>query len=661
MAIIFDVETRSEIDLKRVGAWIYSKHHTTKVLCLAYKIDGGETKVIDFREESSIPSDFRQALDGGSRLLAFNTSFEQAIYLNILSERHNWPPVHFSRFLCIQAHAAQFSLPRSLEGVSDALGLKDGKDKEGHRIMLQLCKPKKPSKKDPSLWYDDDERYSKLLSYCKKDVDVTYNIRNKLMQLTNEKNYFIRQFTQFPSKELRIFTLNSEINLRGVKCDISSAEHALVLINKHSEILTKELEEITDGEITSIGQVAKIVEMFHKKGIHIPDLKKENVELWLGRTKGKYKRILEIRQQLGKSSIKKIKAMLERSDDAGRIRDLILYYGASRTGRFSGKGIQVQNLIRPCLTEDEIAEAIDMLKERVDYLQFIRRFPNLLDAISSCLRGFLIPDKGHVFFDSDFSAIEARVIFWLANEEIGLEMYRQGIDIYKDMASNIYGKAVTFVTKLDRQLGKQAILGCSYGLGKVKFRATCQGHGMDVSEELADTAIKSYRKKFSKVVDFWYRVEKCASISILNPGRRINCGKVSFYTHREYLYICLPSGRALAYHSPRVQHLYGNKFEITYKGYSSQVKKFEEQRTWGGKLVENITQAVARDFMTEAMLRVDEKGYPIVFTVHDQVICEVDELSGNSEEFTKLMEIVPKWGEGCPIIAETQVTKRFKK
>ena len=662
-SVIIDFETRSKADLKKIGAWNYSLHESTEPLCMAYKIDDEETKIIDFRVTTELPQELKTIFKKRKYTIeAFNHFFEYSIWNNLMAGKYGWPTIALDNFRCTQARALQFSLPTSLEDVGQALGMDIQKDKEGHKVMMQMCKPRKPSKKNPSVWWDDDERYTKLLAYCVQDVNTTYAIRKKLVALTKAKNSFVKRVSKFKSNELEVFKFNSRLNLRGVYCDKHLAKRALDIIKKHEEFLNEELKRITEGEVETAGQVAKIIEILHNLKVYIPNLQAKTVSEWVERDiPEKAKIILDIRKQLSKSSTKKIKTMLEKSSIDGRIRDILVYYGARRTGRFAGAGIQVQNFPKPSLDEGQIEDVISLLNNDVDYHDFHTKYPQVLEAISSVLRGMLRAPEGNKFYDSDFSSIEARVLFWLADEKDGLEVYREGRDIYKEMAGKIYNKSPIIITKDERQLGKQAVLGCGYSMSPKKFKETCNSYNMDVSEQMAKLAVKSYRETFSKVVNFWKEMNDASVEAVLKRGTIVSVRNIHFMRKHDWLFLCLPSGRCLTYHMPDIEVNNWGKPNITYMGWSSQVRKYERQRSYGGKLVENITQAVARDIMVEAMLKVEKSGYPVVFTVHDQVVSEVKDDYGTVEDYNKLMESMPIWAKDAPITAETDECRRFKK
>lgn len=333
----------------------------------------------------------------------------------------------------------------------------------------------------------------------------------------------------------------------------------------------------------------------------------------------------------------------------------------------SGKLIQPQNFPRGSLKEEEVKLAFDRLN-RGGYENFRKHYPDLLDAISSMLRGFIKAKSGKEFVSADFSSIESRALFWLSDDEEGLRIYSTHGKIYEEMAGAIYNKKYTEIKKgtFERQLGKQATLGCGFGMGHKKFGITCEGYGMDVSADLAKFTVTAFRAKFPGVVKFWHELERAATMAVKNPGKAFSAGKkIAFKTARGFLWARLPNGRFLAYYKPRLKVKttpWGEqKLVVTYMGTNSQTKKWERQSTYGGKLCENVTQAVARDLMAEAMVRLEDKGYPVVMTVHDEVVSEVPEGLGTVNEFELILNQVPKWGKGIPVESEGWRGRRFKK
>jgi DNA polymerase len=395
------------------------------------------------------------------------------------------------------------------------------------------------------------------------------------------------------------------------------------------------------------------------QGVDMPNMTQSTVSHTLTNCKlpDNVRRLLEIRQQLSKTSTAKYQALNIATDINGRLRDLLLYHAAS-TGRWGGRMFQPQNLPRGNVKN--VDECIEILSTR-DIHTLKRRYSDVMGAISSCLRGMIIAKKGHNLIVADYSSIESRIVLWLANDEAALKKYRNKVDLYVDMAMHIYKK--NDISENERHLGKTTILGCSYGMGHKRFKETCKSQGLEISDETAELAVWAYRQTYKLVRQMWYNQEK-AAIKATKSKKLISCGIVKWGVVGEFLYCRLPSGRCLAYHKPEVVEV--KKFneakeQLTYLGTNSITSKYERQGTWGGKLVENITQAVARDVLAEAMIRCEKAGYKIVLSVHDELVAEVPVGFGSSEGFIDLMTVLPSWAEGCPIEAEGWRGMRYRK
>ena len=688
--INLDFETKSACDIKKAGAWRYSRDESTEVLCFAYRIDGGPIEIwspflSDF-DDNKIPQDLREAIGEGATIHAWNSFFEFSIWNNVLSEFPGFMKLPLSRFMDTAAKAAALALPRNLEEGAKAIGLPIEKDMTGRRLMLKMSKPRKARKEekkqilsDPNiialddggfehcpgggphgekfyLWHEEPADILRLFEYCKKDVEVESAVATRILNLP------------WSDSERNLWLFDQRVNLRGVPIDIDMVGKALGFLAKYFRELLGELKEITNGEVTTAGQRARILAWLEKRGVVLEGLTKDHVTAALkdDSIDAKSKRVLEIRLLLGKTSTKKLESMLKCVDQAdGRVRGTLLYHGAS-TGRWSGRLIQPQNFPRGSLKEDEVLLAFERLN-RGGYENFREHYPDLLDAISSMLRGFIKAKKGREFIAADFSSIESRALFWLAKEEAGLEVYRTHGKIYEDMAGTIYNKSIDQIGKgsFERQLGKQAVLGCGYGMGGPKFQTTCEGYGMDVSKDLAKFTVSAFRAKFPDVVGYWRLLENAAIMAVKNPGKAYPANSVAFKVAKGFLWARLPSGRLLAYYKPRLKAKetpWGEKkLAVTYMGLNSQTRKWERQSTYGGKLCENVTQAVARDLMAEAMTRLEANHYPVIMTVHDEVVSEVPEGFGTVNEFELLLNTLPKWASKLPVESEGWRGKRFKK
>lgn len=655
-----DFETRSEIDLKSAGPWVYAEHESTEILCLAWKWDDRPVElwsegIMNQWKTIDVPWTLRLALLGAEDLIeAHNVGFERAIYEKILVDRLGWPRINPKRFRCSAALASSYALPRALGDGGDALGLNVTKDAEGRRIMLKLCKPRKPSKNDKRKYFDDEEDFQKLFGYCQRDVESEKAISDNLEPLS--------------PFELKVWRLEQKINARGVFCDLDAVRGALELIETLDRRAKKRTKEITKGKVSSPLQVGELRKWILSRGIPIPNLQRLTVEEFLKRDlPGDVRRVLDLRLSMSKSSTRKYKAMIDRASRDSRIRSLLLFNGAERTGRFSGTGIQIQNFPKGSLSSEMVEIAIEAIKERdLEWIEFLWSDP--MSVFSSCLRGVLSAPPGKELIAADFSSIEARVLFWLAGQKDGLRMFREGADIYVNMAQAIFNAPASKIGPKKRDLGKRTVLGCGYQMGGPKFRETCRTQGgVIISEELSETAVRTYRERYPKVPELWSAIEKAAKATV-GSGIETTVGKLGFERDNRFLYMKLPSGRRLCYYDPKIETVEvrsGDRVwdsdQLTYMGVNSQSKKWERLSSYGGKLTENATQATARDLLVFSMLNIEKAGFPIVLSIHDEIVSEIEEGSRSVEEFVEIMTRGPKWSKGIPIAAEGWRGKRFKK
>jgi DNA polymerase bacteriophage-type len=646
--ISIDFETRSEADLKKTGSWVYSLHPTTEVLCLAVKFRDNPVRLIlpDEIERNGFCL-IQAAIQQGEQVEAHNAFFEKAIWQNIMVKRYGWPEIKPEQWRCSASKAAYHALPRSLGGAGQTLGLDVTKDDEGRRVMLQLCKPRTKGTKIYFEKEDHPDKFKTLYDYCKSDVESEHALSKRLGDL--------------PAKELAVWQLDQKINMRGVPIDIDAVDAALKILSEYTTKLAAEIDIITEGAIQTIGQRAKIIEWSASRGEILTGLTKDDVAKALPNIKdAKVKRLLEIRQGLSKTSTAKYEAMKNSTAPDGRIRDVLMYHGAS-TGRWTGKLVQFQNLPRGNIKD--MATAIDLIKQgSLSAVEMLT--DDVMGFMSGAIRGMVKAPEGKQFLVADFAAIEARVLGWLAGSEKMLNQFRQGQDLYKDMASNIYRVDVKDVTPEQRQLGKAAILGAGYGMGAPKFFETCLSWGIKVHEGLAKTAINTYRSTYHDVRSLWQDQEKAAHTAV-RTGKKITAGKTAWFVEDDFLKCQLPSGRCLHYYKPELREKetdWGMSIELSYMAEKN--GKAFRNGTYGGKLVENITQAVARDLMAEAMIRIEDEGFEIVLSVHDELIVEVPlqtALQNPLERFCNLMAATPDWATDCPVEAEGWSGINYKK
>jgi len=655
--LILDYETRSECDLKKTGAYEYSNHPTTEILCVAWRFGTKDTLTKNRVQcwTPQIPAPYgelvRALLDNRVYLVAHNAFFEQVITRFVLSRiihKEGIKNIPIERWICTAAQAAALSIPRSLEGASLALGLRHQKDVEGRKLMLKMCKPRRPSRENPSRWHETPEDIERLMDYCKKDVEAETELFLKLPRLTPQ--------------ERKIWCLDQTINWRGFGVDRHLVDRALDLIDEEKYYLNKETRELTKGfPPSSTTQRESLLCWIEQEGFFLPDLKAKTVADTLkeGYITGDCKRLLEIRQAISKSSTAKYEAFEARSRTDGRIRDHLVYH-AAHTGRWGGAGIQPQNFPRGHLKNASLAS--ESIKDGdLELIRLLYGDPMLV--FSSCLRSVIQASPGMTLYCADYNAIEARVLFWLAEHKDGLKAFREERDLYCEMASVIFNREITKADEKERFIGKQTVLGCGYQMGWKKFMGTCDTLGQPVEQDIAERAIDAYRSTHSPVATLWGKMERIAIAACQNPGKRFKTNRLSWFKRGDFLYCELPSGRRFAYYGAEVKHeltSWGERApRLYYWGTNQKTRQWESLATYGGKLTENIVQAISRDLMAESMLRHTRAGYDILLTAHDEELAE--KKNGDLKEFIEIMSELPSWAEGLPIKVSGWEGPRYKK
>lgn len=723
-----DFETRSPVDLKKCGAWVYAEDDRTEAMCLSYLLPWMSEPALwhmaheqHLIAESDPPEDLFRFIRSGGLVEAHNAFFERAIWENIMMPRYGWPKISSPQWRCSAAKAAAWSLPRDLDGATRAAGLAFEKDMAGHRLMLKMCKPRKPRKAevialtaqglDPNtvlLWHEEEEDIYRLWEYCKNDALAEHALSDTVPDLSEE--------------ELAVWQADQALNLRGILFDVDLAKAALKMATEEKKRLNNELYQMTG--IRAASKRAQVREWLHEhENLELPDTKSDTLKYYMSQVPmtGRALRIIEIVMQVNKTSTSKYQAGLNRVCKDGRIRDLLMYHGAG-TGRWSGKGLQIQNFPSRDLIIKDMDEAVEDVKSG-DLEWCHAMYGNVMKLLSDVLRGLLIAPERQDLIVADYASIEARKVLWLANATKALDIFRTGGDIYCDMASGIYGYNVTKKNKSERQFGKQAILGLGYGMGFVTFLLTCRNYGIhfpvedvlrimgaeklayyqdwvanylcfngakdksqmvnarkiikrlkDVREDpkqilhelaLMKYAVDIYRNRYPEIPQLWKEQERAAIRAVVEK-QQIESGKTMWFTEGNVLYCELPSKRLLTYQSPKVnmkKTSWGeSKPTLSYMSVNGITRKWEKTFTYGGKIVENITQAAARDSMANALLLAEESGiYHPVLTVHDELGCEVDSDKGSIEDFERLMSYVPPWAADCPIAAEAERYRRYRK
>jgi DNA polymerase len=642
-----DAETFSELDLTAVGAYRYAEHESTELLCLGYGWEHGPIEL--WLPGMPVPEAFYEA----DEICAWNAQFEYAVLSKI------WPGVIPKRkWRCTMTLALSYGFPGSLDMCATALGI-PGKDLAGRRSMLKLSKPRKPTKKDLSTrWTKDNAPADFPLLYAYNKVDVSVERR-------------VHQLMPTPAlseREQRLYEIDFDANEYGVAVDIPTVRIIKRNVDRRAKELLDIAHAITGG--LKMTQREKLHEWLAANGMPLPDLKGITVENKLKETEGivsPARRVLEIRNYTTQSSLAKLSTMLDSVCRDGRIKGLIQFLGAARTGRWAGRLVQVQNFPKgiPGLKTYEMVECSELLN--VDTLDLI--YGDAFYVYSSYLRSMLTATKGYVLCSADYSAIEARITAWFAREGWLIEYFASGGDPYCVQATDVFGRPITKANEFERFVGKQLVLGCGFGMGWEKFVAHCFNLGVTVSAELAERAVESYRARNKRIVDFWYSIESSCRKALKNPGVIVQhsydrrggpgCGIAFKYDGRNWMQIRLLSGRLLSYYKPHMSHY----DEVQYMGVDQRTKDWGPQKTWGGKLVENIVQATARDIMAAAIMRLDEQ-YPefrYLTSVHDEVIAEALPEHADAKRFGAIIAELPEWAKGLPAKCDAWSGFRYRK
>lgn len=663
---VIDYETRSEANLKKTGAIVYARHPTTAIFCLSYQIDDSEP-MLWIPERCPMPKDLWEVFKCGT-LKAHNASFERAItrwtlpqYPLLTSEQRKcFQLIDPSRWRCLAAKAAMSSLPRGLKGAALALELDEQKDETGSRLILKYSKPRKPSKKNPKLWWDDKRELRGIYRYCLNDTITERAVDEAVPDLS--------------PKEQKIWELDQKINDRGVLFDIPAVKKILKLVDAEMTEIIRRTKLLSKGEVESPAKREKLLNWVNARGANIANLRAPTIRdrLLAEDLNPRVREMLEYRQMGSKTSTAKYEAMIQGVGDDDRGRELLLYSGATPTARWSGKRIQPQNFPRPTVKEPgkpyfDSNHAIELAltggrKALADHYGTTK----VMNVLVSIVRGMIIASPGCELLCADFAAIEARLAFWICEHHEGIRAFVEGRKLYEEMAVEAFAIPMEQVTKesLERFVGKETVLGAQYGLGPDKHHRNCHQKGMSqVTNTMARQAIYAYRRVHWPVPAFWKAIEEACLRAILNPTRRYKVTKVSVYMSGPWLCIKLPSGRRLRYFKPRVaqKQLPGGRMVPELRHMAAEKGRWVEISIWGGTLLNNIVQGVARDLMANGMKNIENAGYKFLLSIHDEGLSEREIGEGSVEEYVALMTKLPKWAKGAPVTAEGWKGTRYRK
>lgn len=664
--VVLDFETQSTCNIKKCGAWVYSEDPTTHVLMLYYKIDG---IVYSWFPGDPPPKKLFDAMEDLERYtVAFNIGFEQAIWINIMIPMYGWSDVVYrANWEDTQAMCAYKSLPLALDRVGGLLNLDMQKDAEGKKSLNIIMKPHPKSgsmtyypKKYPSgsgVFNDYDNLLRNTSKYCEMDVNSEEELSNTLGIL--------------PPGERKVWQLDQKINRRGVRIDMPYAVACQRIVDKELIPLRAGFKEITGYNPT---QRAKVKGWFNENGLSIPDTQKETIELVSERTDlpEDVSYILSIFRKLNSTSIAKLKSMRDCTGSDGRVRGLLQYHGAT-TGRWSGRLLQPQNFPRGTidkkkfkeeygldLTPDILVEAL--MTEDPEHVREMFGCP--IEAVSSGLRHALIPTEGRLFCAGDFKTIEARVVLALAGQWDKVGIIRKGEDIYCNLASMIYGRTITKEDENERNDGKGGVLGLGFQMGPSKFQSK---YAPDKPLSFAKGVVGIYREDFAPEVPKLWRAFEQASMQAVWTGAPQEAYGIRFAMEGQWLTVRLPSGRKLNYfNAHKVNKPMPWDEDDIRPGWAYQAVKtgrVQVIHAYGGHITENIVQAIARDLMADRMFVAEANNFPLVLTIHDELISEPLIKYADPDAFEQILEDAPRWAIelGIPLEADCWAGDRYKK
>lgn len=641
-----DIETYSSNDISD-GVYKYAEADDFEILLFTYSINDGPVLITDIAQGEKIPARIIEALTDPSVLkTAFNAAFERTClnrFLGLHMDAEQWE--------CTMVRAAMLGLPLSLDGVGRVLRLEQQKMSEGKALIRYFSVPCKPTKvnggRTRNLPQHAPDKWATFKRYCVRDVEVEQAIRR------------ITSGYKIPESERRLYIADQRINDRGVLVDMQLVEQAIRMDAAYKGRINAEAAELSGlDNPNSVAQLKAWLES--ETGATVDKLSKKDIpDLLASASSDKVERMLCIRQEMAKTSTKKYEAMKETACADGRVRGLLQFYGANRTGRWAGRLVQVQNLPQNHL--DDLDYARELVKSG-DMQTVELLFGNVPDTLSQLIRTAFIARDGCTFLVCDFSAIEARVIAWLAREKWRLEVFRTHGKIYEASASMMFHVPVEEITKTDprRQKGKIAELALGYqgGVGAMKQMG---GEKMGLSEDEMNDIVNNWHNANPAIVRLWKDVEDAARM-VIRSGEPVSVKGLKFFMSLGALMVRLPSGRCLSYPRPAIgQNRFGTA-SIQYEGVNQTTKQWGVQETYGGKLVENIVQGIARDCLAVTILRLEEQGFPIVFHVHDEVIIEAPEDGVHTLEAVEEIFRTPiPWAPDLPLKGAGYKTKYYLK
>jgi DNA polymerase bacteriophage-type len=638
MIYSIDFETRSRANLPDVGLDIYANDESTEVLCIAFGTE--PYSVICGSPSEPYLKPLLDHVQNGGKIQAWNAMFEYAIWNCVCVPKYGWPKLKLEQCIDSMAIAAANNVPQSLDDAGNFLATDYKKDGIGKKLIQKLSKPniKGDFNNDPAL-------LKQLFDYCAQDVRTEMSIVANLRPLT--------------PVEQDIWTLTQRVNLRGVPVDPKELHNAVLAVERAQDALDQECIQMTGCKPS---ERAKLLAWLNKNGAGITDLTAETVSAMLADTNipnNTFRRVLELRQEGSQTSVAKYAKMMEIQRE-GRIRNTLVYHGAS-TGRWASRGgLNLQNIARPTISDAEIEQAIPRV---------FGGGVGTLTQLSSLVRSSIVAPERKTFVDVDFSSIENRVGVYLAGQKDKVELFRKGLDEYKVFAAeSLYRVPYDEVTKEQRQISKSAVLGAMFGQGAKGLVKYAEGMGVTLSEGQAKNAVDGYRNSYAKVKELWAACEGAAIQAVENPGNPFAAGaKIILKVAKNALWMQLPSGRLICWQRPELELVttpWGQqKFGVTVHSQNTFTRQWSRNQIIGSSIFQSAVQGTARDCLAFAMLNLEKAGYEVINCIHDEVLLLVEEQNGESamEDVIRIMVTPPPWAPDFPLAAEGWYGKRYRK
>ncbi len=646
--IVIDFETYSPVDLTKASSYKYMHNASTDIVCLAYKIHDDPTVTWTPQVQGGHIQLLFDYVEAGEKIFAHNALFDYLAW-NIIGSRYGFPELRLEQCVDTQALASRYTLPGSLEKVGVVLDLGIQKNKAGAGLMRKISMPTRNGKRPVQGVDYSHTDYVDYLQYCKDDVNATDLLVRSLPA------------SELSEDEQRYWDITQRMNMAGLPVDESSAVRILDYISSFAEEMTLRVPELSQGAIQKVTQVAKLKAWMLTKGVKVENLQAATVEALLKdkNLPGQVREMLELRQTIGRSSTAKYRKIADMVIH-GRVYNNLQYYGTS-TGRWAGRGFQLQNLPRASVPNPD------------DTISKFNNFEPVDDPVNvakALIRPMIKAPEGRMLIVSDYSSIENRLLAWVAKDEPALELFRTGGDQYVDMASFLYRKGAEDITKSERQIGKIIILGCGYGMGAKRFVETAATWGVHMELHEAQRAVDAYRDRYSLVKTMWYKLKDACVQAIQRPGETYECNSCSFRVVKcradnRWLVLRLPSGRNLYYMAPYLsEDTYG--LVPGHYGINPYTKKWDRLKLIPGRVTENIVQALARDIMAHGLVKVTDLMADVILlgTVHDEAIGEISAEDDNRStmlRFNNCLCMLPDWATGLPLEAEGYIAERYRK